>query len=125
MIDLSQKELFEDLLTVKLNNEFIDLHNDFNCEEFIYDKANCILKFLFRGNGKILLTFIDVEITRLNVSFGSNPDSGTLNNFYRGRFEINGKLFEYREDGRGYYYLEFETDNKLELHARSVLLSKE
>lgn len=104
MIDLTQKELFEDLLTVKLDDEFIDLHNDFNCEEFIYDNTGCFLKLLFKGNGQISLTFVNVEITKLNVSFGSDADAGILNNFYRGRFEINGKLYEYKEDGRWYFF---------------------
>ena len=37
-------------------------------------------------------------------SFASKSDKATINSFYRGRYEIDGKLFSNLETGESCYY---------------------
>ena len=39
----------------------------------------------------------------------------TIDNIYRGRFEQEGQLFEFDQDKRAYFYVEFYQNFKIEL----------
>jgi len=125
MIALSDVELFKSLMELKMAGEYIDLHNDYECHNIIYDFEKGYLRLLFKGNKSLILEFSDVVIAKLNLQPQETSDRGTLNNFYRGRFEINGTLYETSEEGRKYFYLEIEAGGGLELYASDVFLFEE
>jgi hypothetical protein len=49
-------------------------------------------------------------------------DANILDLFYRGRFEIDGKLYGTSEKGENYFYLDFLEDNSFEIFATEVFL---
>ncbi len=122
MIDLTQVELFEFQLIFHMEDRIVDLHNDYKCETIIYDFEKQLLRCSFIGELRIFLDFGGASVKKINVLFERTLDSSTLNSFYRGRFEQNGNLLEFTEDGKGYYYLEFENGDSFELHSSKVLL---
>lgn len=122
MLDLTEFALFESLLIFETSNGVIDLHNDYECHGIEYDFESQCLKCSFKGSGNLILEFRNVIIAKLNLLLQLTSDSGTLNNFYRGRFEINGTLYECSNEGRRYFYLEFEAGDALELYAGNVFL---
>jgi hypothetical protein len=123
MIDLTKMELFENLLVFKTEKDVIDLHNDFKCQSIEYDREVRSIKFIFKDKGNdLVLQFNDAVLNKVNLLFNRTVDSSILNNFYRGRFELDGKLFEYTEEGRGYYYLEFEEGDIFEIFSLKAFL---
>jgi len=124
-IDLSQNELFEPILDFKMGNEYIDLHNDFNCIEIqeIVDKQNIIFLFdsLQNDNKKIALLFELAKITENKFKLSDISKSTTLSNFHRGKFENrNSTLSEINEKGQKYFYLDFFEGQHIEIFAKQV-----
>lgn len=124
MFDLTKAELFKSLLVFKTKETVIDLHNDYDCENINYEFDKSCLKCLFKGKDEVTLEFSDVIITKLGLLLKRTSDSSILNNFYRGRFEQEGVLREYSNEGKGYYHLEFEKGDSIDLHASNVFLYK-
>ena len=123
MIELTNVELFESLVGIESENNFIDLHNDYDCTSIQYSVETKLFELSFHAeNSKIVLQFKDAIITKFNLVPNRTEDSSTLNNFYRGRFIVNGELFEYSLSGEGYYYIEFEEGDMFEVLAREVFL---
>lgn len=125
MLDLTESPLFESLLIFETGNGIIDLHNGYNCRSILYDSNSKILRCFFEGSKNLILEFRDVIVAKLNLLLQLTSDSSTLNNFYRGRFEINNTLYESSADGRRCFYLEFEAGDALELYAYKVFLIEE
>ena len=48
-----------------------------------------------------------------------------IDTLYRGRFEMGGKLEEFSNDSRGYFYLELYEGQKIEFWAEYVVLRTE
>lgn len=120
--ELTNSPLFDSLLIFETSNGIIDLHNDYDCQNVLYDLDTQSLKCFFEGPKKIILDFEGVIITKFNVQLRLTSDSCILNNFYRGRFETDHTLHEITADGRRYFFLEFEEGNIMELHAHKVFL---
>ncbi len=116
-------KLFEFQLVFEAGHRIVDLHNDYKCENIAYDFSKQTLKCDFKGESNVRLEFNGAIVKQMNLILKRTEDSSTLNSFYRGRFEENGTLLEYSKDGKGYYYLEFEDGDSLELHATKVILS--
>jgi hypothetical protein len=108
MITETSIEFFKNLAQYDYDNRYYDFHNNYSCEELSY--SNGILLFLFKSyiDGTFLsLKFTDVKITALDLFNVKDVESLTLDNLYRGKFELNGDLIEISEEGNGYSFLFF------------------
>jgi len=126
MITATSIEFFKNLAQHDYHNRYYDFHNDYNCEKLSY--SNGILLILFKSLvGGILLSlkFTDVKIITLDFFNVKGVENLTLDNLYRGRYELNGDLIELSEDGKAYFYLEFYEGQKLEFWAKSVDVEQE
>lgn len=126
MITATSIEFFKNLVQYDYDNRYYDFHNDYNCEKLSYSDG--ILLILFKSLvGEILLSlkFTDVKIITLDFFNVKDVENLTLDNLYRGRYELNGDLIELSEDGKGYFYLEFYEGQKLEFWAKSVDVEQE
>jgi len=123
MIELTNVELFKSLVGIESDNGFIDLHNDYACISVQYSLDKKLLEVSFQAvNSNVVLQFKDAVINKFLLVPKRTEDSCTLNNFYRGRFEANGELFEYSPIGERYYYMEFEEGDAFEILAQQVFL---
>lgn len=123
MIELTNIELFKSLSSVESDNAIIDLHNDYVCTSIQYSTDKKMFELSFQAeNSNVILQFKDAVITKFDLVPKRTEDSCILNNFYRGRFEINGELFEYSPLGQRYYYIEFEEGDVFEILAQEAFL---
>jgi len=74
-------------------------------------------------NYKVYLSFEGASLQNFTLFFEKHQDSGTLNNFYRGKFEIQNALLEHLETGERFFYIEFEMGDKFEISAMKAFLS--
>ncbi len=124
MIELTNIELFKSLSRVEFDNAIIDLHNDYVCTSMQYSADKGIFDLFFRAErSNVVLQFKGAVVTKFGLVLKRTEDSCILNNFYRGRFEVNGELLEYSPLGERYYYMEFEEGDVFEILAQEVLLS--
>jgi hypothetical protein len=126
MIDATSIEFFKNLTQHDYDNRYYDFHNDYNCEKLSYSDG--ILLILFRSlvSGVLLsLKFTEVKITTLDFFNVKETKNLTLDNLYRGRFELNGDLIETSKDGKGYFYLELYEGQKLEFWAKDISIEQE
>jgi hypothetical protein len=130
MIELTDEMLFKDLTFIERNGNKYDLHNDYKCVIFDYNKENETLNIVFEArvskseNLRVGLTFKEVTIAKFEMFFTRTEDTSTLNSFYRGRFEKDGKFFEYSATGARYFYIEFEQGDKIEFYSSRALLGE-
>jgi len=120
-------DLFKNLCDWDLNpDEYWDLHNDFECVRIINEKG--LLKFVFKSisdaTNFLYLEFMDTELTHLDLSLAEPLATLTLDNVYRGRFQVNGDLIEFDQQQRGYFYLEFYEGPMFEFWSSGVSLIK-
>ena len=129
MIDLTNTELFLDLTTIKYGESFFDLHNDYDCTDINYKLLSKTISFLFQPSTSeplkkgLCLLFEDATIVDFNVNLKRTSDSFTLDLFYRGRYEIDGKLFEISPHGEGYFYIGFFEGDSFEIFSKKVTLT--
>lgn len=120
MIELKADTLFECLMSIKTDDGYIDLHNDYQCQGISY--SNQSLRLFFKGRNNVTVEFTGIEIIKMEWLFEQTPDSSTLDNFYRGRFEKNGELHEITDSGKRYFYIDFYEGDAIELFADYVFL---
>jgi hypothetical protein len=126
MIDLTNSELFKDLVCFKMHEHDIDLHNDFRCIQLLYLNTKKKLTLIFENikrvkiAKKICIIFDDVIIEKMDVQFIGVASESSMELFYRGRFQVDDKLFDTNETNQSYFYLEFVDGLSLELFARFV-----
>ena len=90
-IDLYNVELFESLLELDFQDLNIDIHNDYEVKNILFKNNN--LQFFLTHNTsdlKFLLSFYDTEFIEFDLSTNKNL---CIDNFYRGRFELNNELY--------------------------------
>jgi len=129
MIDLTDAELFKDLVFINQGDVAFDIHNDYDCINMSYEKAGAFLSLNFEASGfnktasykQVRIEFKEAILVKVDLVLNRTADSTTINNIYRGRFEQEGKLLEYSDDGGRYFYIEFETGDKIELFSKQVL----
>lgn len=117
-------ELFNNIAQLQCNGEYYDFHNDYSCSNILleYECLNLSLKHLI-NNLNVCLVFSGVTVTKINFSFNEQIIGNlTLDNLYRGRFELKGNLYEYDNMKRCYYYLEFYEGYSLEFFANNLQL---
>ena len=112
--ELTMTDLFESLLEFEFHGKSIDLHNDFNCTSILYKAQTNTLSLKFE---RAILTSYKHEI-------GCRLTELTIDNFYRGRYQIDESLHEFSHDGKSYFYIEFDEGLSLELFANKVLVSR-
>lgn len=119
-------EFFKNLAQYDYDNGFYDFHNDYNCEKLSFSDGILLILFKSLADGILLsLKFTEVKIITLDFFNVKDIENLTLDNLYRGRYELNGVLIELSEDGKGYFYLEFYEGQKLEFWAKSVDVEQE
>ena len=121
MKTLFNVDLFDNLLEIELEGVTIDLHNDYTCVSIKFIDNNLSISFNHDGSDeKIIIDFGDALINKFNLPV-MNPKGLTLDNFHRGRYEVDGVLYdEYHE--RRCYYIEFYEDGEMELLCKSVMI---
>jgi hypothetical protein len=122
MIELTNSELFSWLTEITIRNRFFDLHNEFTCTLFSYNSQSKRLDIEFFSNDKdvkLFFFFEESEVKKININYAPE-DASTVNNFYRGRFDLGDGLSEYFEDGSAYFYLEFENGDAFEIKAMKL-----
>ena len=118
-------ELFQNIAQFDFDKISYDFHNDFDCTKVKFQ--NNVLILVFRNiisNFFISLSFYKTTFTFCELDFTEKIDTLTIDNLYRGKFEIDGTLMEF-ENGRGYFYLEFYEGQKIEFWSESIMIEKE
>ncbi|UUW10971.1 hypothetical protein NLG42_09170 [Flavobacterium plurextorum] len=119
-IDLSNVELFETLLEFNIEGINVDLHNDYELKSFnLLNNNDLRLVFLHNTSEQnIFLIFTEIEFVEFELPILSDL---TLDNFYRGRYEYESKLFdEFNE--KKCFYIEFCGVGQLNLLCSKVIL---
>lgn len=121
-----RSELFQSLVEIDINEVCIDLHNDYDCISFSYTEATHEFLLNFRSVKEnapyplVSLKFEQVIFHTINAGLETIPKSRTIDNIYRGRFEANGSLYEFTEDGKSFYCLEFLEAYSFQFFANSL-----
>ncbi|SKC85113.1 hypothetical protein [Ohtaekwangia koreensis] len=117
-MDLTESELFGNLLEAKDDLFHIDLHNDYTCVNVTFFADILELKFQNdKGQGYVILRFKDVIILKMQIPLRTL----IIDNFHRGRYELNGELYDEYEEKKC-FYIEFYEGGAIELLCRQVLL---
>lgn len=125
MIKTKNIELFKNLSQYDLENQYYDFHNDYDCIKISFE--NCFLTFLFKhiNEGFIIsMKFKNVILEKFEFTNFSELKNLTIDNLYRGRFEKNDELFEFYNDDKSYFYLEFYKGGKFEFWCDEISIDK-
>jgi hypothetical protein len=118
-MDLTESELFENLLEIKTTLFHFDLHNDYTCLSISYSGETLVLEFKKDNDQSALfLEFKEVTILSMKIPLKTT----VLDNFHRGRYELNGDLYD-EFQGKKCFYIEFYEEGSIELLCRHVLLN--
>jgi hypothetical protein len=123
-----QSELFQSLVEIDVNEFCVDLHNDYDCTSFTYGGDTNTFCLNFRSITKnpqyplVSLLFEQVSFYKITAGLETTPKSNTIDNIYRGKFEVNGKLYEFTEEGKSFYCLEFLEAYSFQFFAGRLLL---
>ena len=113
----SKIDLLKNISQFEYQNDFFDLHNDYDFTGFTLD-SNKVLTFNFKhfqGTRVVGLSFQNVILTKISfLNSEVNEDDRTIDNIYRGRYEMDGALIELDSSGRGYFYLELYSGKSFE-----------
>jgi len=121
MINVTSIEFFKNLAQFDYNNLYYDLHNDYNCEKLTFSDGILLIQFKSIIDDKLLfIKFMDTKLVYLNVFNVKEVENLSLDNLYRGRFELNGELIDVSIDGEAYFYLEFYEGQKFEFWAKKM-----
>ena len=123
---IAEIEILKDLTQIQSPNGNVDLHNEFICKSILFDKQALKLEFVKLDNGfSYLLQFHSVAITHIDFLFELNTILDmTVDTLYRGRYEVDGKLFDLSDDRKGYMYLEFVEGQKMEFWAMGMSIEE-
>lgn len=123
-----QSELFQSLVELDINGFSIDLHNEYDCTSFTYNSNVNEFQLNFKSINEntiyplVALKFEQVTFHKFNVGLATTPRSRTIDSIYRGRFEANGDLHEYTEDGRPFYYLDFLETYSFQFFSKDLVI---
>lgn len=115
MIYSSDVELFENLSQYYWNDIHYDFHNEYHCNSIIYEDGSfllCLTSII--GEISVEIKFQNVEFEKIVFVNFSKLSDLTIDNLYRGRFEKEGQLFEFNDDKKSYFYLEFDEGPRME-----------
>lgn len=123
-INSDKFELFQNISQFDFDKISYDFHNDFDCKKIKFQ--NNVLILVFRNilnNFLVSLSFDKASLILCEFDFTETIETLTIDNLYRGKFEIDGTLMEF-ENGRGYFYLEFYEGLKIEFWSESINIEK-
>jgi len=124
-IDLFNLQLFDIKLDFDVDGESVDIHNNFDCNNIIFE--NDLLVYIFQSIDKnahkeLHMVFSNPKILTNRFNINDLTYSRTLDNFQRCRCEINGELIEETRERMRCFLLEFFEDQYVELLASAVKL---
>ncbi|MEN0053129.1 MAG: hypothetical protein AAGC65_05650 [Mucilaginibacter sp.] len=127
-IVLDNPQLFQNLIELKDYDLYIDLHNDYYCCLIEYSNILQTIKINFNRSsilndiGSVVIIFSGAEIAKIDFLLDSSIQMKlTLDTLYRGRFEIDSELYEYRDKNKAYYYIDFyEENHSMEIFAEAL-----
>lgn len=127
LFNIDPPELFKNIAQVEYGGKYYDFHNDFNCIKLLFEQGQLVIYMRHFITGlNVSIIFNDVMFTKFFFPFeNTTGGSLTIDNLYRGRYEIEGNLFEYDERKRFYYYLEFYEGCNMEFFCGNLLLREE
>ena len=122
MIQVKTIALFENLSQYDFEGQYYDLHNNFCCVRILLngDDALVIVFESVIDKSLVMLRFQDVVLKKFEYFNSKEVENLTIDNLYRGRVEIDGKLKEFSDDGKGYFYLEFDEGQKVEFWSKGL-----
>lgn len=123
--ELIKTDLLDSLLEIEDENNFYDLHNDFYIKKIVFDDVSKVLYIDFTNiNEKtsLMLKFTEVDILNLNIPI--HGKELTIDNFHRGRYEYEKKLFDEYE-GKKCFYIEFYEGGGITLLSKKIMFEVE
>jgi hypothetical protein len=120
MKSIQDIDLFKNLAQLEINETYFDFHNDFYCREFRY--LNNVLEIVMKNNSNkiVLIRFDHVVITKSDFGEYTFVNDLTVDQIYRGRTEFGNQLIEIDNEGRGYFYLEFDEGQRMEFWSSGI-----
>lgn len=117
-------ELFKNIAQLDCAGKYFDFHNEYVCTNLFLNQKCLTLNLIHSITGaNISLIFNGISITKFDFPFKDAIEPGlTLDNVYRGRYELDNNLFEFDYNNRSYYYLEFYEGFKIEFFSTSLQL---
>ena len=118
MMNCEEVELFQNYALSLFDSKVYDVHNDYDCIQFKILQERIELVFSEVRFPKPLKTlhvvFHGVELVEITSITKSVLDLKVIDNIYRGRFlNKEDSLVELNENGKGYFFIEFYDDFKL------------
>jgi hypothetical protein len=124
MLTATKIEFIKNLIQYEYDNQYYDFHNDYTCNFISISNNKLFFRFKHIKNSSIVhLNFLEVDI--VIIEFFNNKFDQTLiiDTIYRGRYESKGKLMEVSDNGKGYFYAEFDEGQKLEFWAKGIMIT--
>ena len=106
---------------IELVGNTLDLHNSFNCRNIEYAMDKFIFDFS-DSESLLRIVFTEVEILKMQLPFKQSFEGITLDNMYRGRFEVNSQLADLSPDSKGCIYIEFYEGQSLEFLCKAMII---
>ena len=124
IIELTNNLLLENISFLKYENSSLDIHNDYNFKELSFEQNRMKISFNEISNNFKIIEFVfeNIEVVKLKMIQFEVPDSITLDNFYRGKTELNENILEEDSSKRKYFYLDFLEDIQIELWCSRLYL---
>lgn len=121
MIDAKNIVFFKDLTQLDYQNNYYDLHNDYDCVKIDFHDTILILTLnKIENDNVIFLKFNNVNITKISFFSEKKTSNLTINILYRGRFEKDGELVDLSQTNQSYFYIEFEEGQEFEFWAEYI-----
>ncbi|MEX0595111.1 MAG: hypothetical protein WD512_01335 [Candidatus Paceibacterota bacterium] len=121
IIELSNPELFISLLDLNVGKKNFDLHNDYTFKEFNFSTIKNEISLIFSEDislKEVKIFFTDIIILELELPIGVELG---IDNFYRGRYEYEDKLYdEFLQ--KKCYYIDLYENGKINLLAEKLFL---
>ena len=118
IIDLSNVELFKDLLCIDFDEKSIDLHNEYHFKKYKFSESQ-VFTLVFENEKNLKELFVCFEKTKF-VEFSIEFDEDSIiDNFYRGRYLNGQELCDTFEDKKC-FYIEFTGNSTIVLLASKL-----
>ncbi|MGS2762774.1 hypothetical protein [Sinomicrobium sp. M5D2P9] len=125
-IDLTNSKLLDSLLEIDFGkSSYYDIHNDFVliAVELKGLSSELVLKFVSSNKGT-LLRFVFKDVDFIEFLIPTDMNELVLDNFHRGRYEINGKLYD-EYNNKKCFYIEFCEKGNLNFLCSKAFLEAE
>ena len=122
-ISAKDLEIIRNLAQIEIDNSYYDFHNDYDCIKIMFENNSLILFFKHIVGGNLIsFGFNEAIIEKFDFFNFYEFKNLTIDTLYRGRFESNGNLTEFNDEGKSYFYLEFVEGANIELWCESIIV---